>query len=98
MKEITTKQLQESLDNGEDLNIIDVRRDDEVAEGKIPSAKHIIMDEIPNRLNELKKDETYYIVCRSGGRSTKVSEYLEAKGYDVINVDGGMLDWEGKTE
>lgn len=98
MKEIKTQQLKEALDKGEALNIIDVRRDDEVAEGKIASANHIVLDEISERLDELKKDETYYIICRSGGRSAKAGEYLESKGYEAINVDGGMLEWEGDTE
>lgn len=98
MKEIKTSELQQMIDDGANVSIVDVRRDEEVAEGKISTAKHIILDELPNRLNELKKDETHYIVCRSGGRSAKACEYLEAKGYKAINVDGGMLDWEEKKK
>lgn len=98
MEQISTKDLQERLENGEKLHVVDVRRDEEVAEGKIPEAEHIQLDTLPDRLNELKKDETHYIVCRSGGRSSRACEYLEAHGYKVVNVDGGMLAWEGKTE
>lgn len=98
MKEIHTNDLFEKYQAKEELNILDVRRDDEVAEGKIKNAQHIILDELSERLNELDKDKTYHIVCRSGGRSGKAGEFLAEKGYDVINIDGGMLAWEGETE
>jgi rhodanese-related sulfurtransferase len=98
MKKICAKQLEEKLKAGEQLNIIDVREDEEVATGKIPGAKHIPLGQIPERLNELVKDKPYYIVCRSGGRSGQACAFLSAKGYDVTNVEGGMLAWEGETE
>ena len=98
MKEIKTNELQDAFEQGEQLSIIDVRRDDEVAEGKIPGAKHIMLDELPERLAEIDQNETHYLVCRSGGRSSRAGEFLENKGYNVVNVDGGMLDWKGKTE
>jgi len=98
MESITAKELQEKLENGEQLHIVDVRRDEEVAEGKIPGAAHIVLDTLPDRLDELKKEQTYYLVCRSGGRSGRASEFLDARGYAVVNVEGGMLAWEGETE
>jgi rhodanese-related sulfurtransferase len=98
MKKICAKQLEEKLKAGEQLNILDVREDEEVATGKIPGAKHIPLGQIPERLNELVKDKPYYIVCRSGGRSGQACAFLSAKGYDVTNVEGGMLAWEGETE
>jgi rhodanese-related sulfurtransferase len=33
-------------------------------------------------------------MCRVGGRSAQVTQYLIAQGVDAINVDGGMLGWE----
>ena len=98
MKKIYAKQLEEKLKAGEQLNILDVREDEEVATGKIPGAKHIPLGQIPERLNELVKDKPYYIVCRSGGRSGQACAFLSAKCYDVTNVEGGMLAWEGETE
>lgn len=98
MKEITTAELQDKLEKDAKVNVLDVRRDDEIAEGIVPGAKHIVLDELPERFNELNKEEPIYIICRSGGRSQKACEFLEGKGYDVSNVTGGMLDWEGATE
>lgn len=98
MKQITTQELAEKVKNDQDVNIIDVREDEEVAQGKIPGAKHIPLGEIPERLEEIDKDKHYYMVCRSGGRSGRASEFLEDQGYDVTNVDGGMLKWDEDVE
>ncbi|MFD1361070.1 rhodanese-like domain-containing protein [Lentibacillus salinarum] len=98
MKKVTTKELAEKVKNNEKLHVIDVREDDEVAQGKIPGAKHIPLGEVPDRLDEIDKDKHYYMVCRSGGRSGKASEFLEAQGYHVTNVDGGMLAWDEDVE
>ncbi|MUV36702.1 UPF0033 protein YrkF [Lentibacillus sp. JNUCC-1] len=97
MKEITTKQLAEKQKEDADISIIDVREDEEVANGMIPGARHIPLGEIPHRLSEIDKDKTHYLVCRSGGRSGKASEFMDEHGYDVINVDGGMLEWKEDT-
>ncbi|MGP4108718.1 rhodanese-like domain-containing protein [Virgibacillus sp. L01] len=98
MKEITTKDLAKKLKGEENVNIIDVREDDEVAQGKIPGATHIPLGQIPERLDEIDKDKHHYMVCRSGGRSGKASEFLKEQGYDVTNVAGGMLDWKDEVE
>ena len=98
MKEITTKELAKKLKDGEKLHIIDVREDEEVAQGKIPGASHIPLGELPDRLNELDKDKAYYLICRSGGRSGKACSYLSEQGYDVTNMAGGMLDWKDEIE
>ncbi|MEC5424861.1 rhodanese-like domain-containing protein [Virgibacillus sp. C22-A2] len=98
MKDITTKELEQKVKNGEQVSIIDVREDDEVAGGKIPGAKHIRLSEIPERLDEIEKDQHHYMICRSGGRSGRACEFLIEQGYDVTNIAGGMLVWEEEVE
>ncbi|SFA89654.1 MULTISPECIES: rhodanese-like domain-containing protein [unclassified Bacillus (in: firmicutes)] len=98
MKEITTKELETLLNEGKKLDIIDVRETSEVAEGKIPGAVNIPLGLVEFRMNELDKSKEYIMVCRSGGRSGRASQFLESQGYKVINMTGGMLAWEGKTE
>lgn len=98
MKEITAKELEQKLAAGEKINIIDVREDEEVEAGKIPEAKHIRLGEVPERIDELDKEQHYYIICHSGGRSGRACDFLEKKGYNVTNIKGGMLDWEGDVE
>ncbi|MFZ0075428.1 MAG: rhodanese-like domain-containing protein [Exiguobacterium undae] len=97
MKRFTAKEVQEKLENGEQLNIIDVREVDEVKEGKIPEAIHIPLGLVEFKMNELHKKKQYVMVCRSGARSGRAATYLEGQGFDVINMDGGMMAYEGKT-
>ncbi|MRG85746.1 rhodanese-like domain-containing protein [Salinibacillus xinjiangensis] len=98
MKEITPEELAKKLKAGENISIIDVREDEEVAQGKIPGARHIALGTIPDRLDEIDKDQPHYMVCRSGGRSGKACQFLKAQGYDVINMTGGMLAWKDEVE
>ena len=98
MKQITAKELEQKIKSGEKMNIIDVREDDEVAMGKIPGSTHIRLGEIPNRIDEIDKHQHYYMVCRSGGRSGSACEYLAQNGYNVTNMVGGMLAWEGEID
>jgi rhodanese-related sulfurtransferase len=73
--------------------LLDVREDDEWAAGHAPSAQHIPMGELAARLDELPADGEVYVVCRSGGRSARVTAYLNQNGWDARNVDGGMQAW-----
>lgn len=98
MKEITAKELAKKLKEEETLSIIDVREEDEVAQGKIPGALHIALGQIPERVTEIDKDQQHFIVCRSGGRSGKACAFLSDQGYDVTNMVGGMLTWEDGVE
>lgn len=98
MKEISAKELEEMLDNGQKLKLIDVREENEVALGMIPGSIHIPMGSIVERIEELTKSEPYIFVCRSGSRSGQVTTYLEEQGYDATNLEGGMIDWAGEVE
>lgn len=98
MKEITTEELRMRLEKGDVLNLIDVRENDEVAEGIIPGAKHMPLGDVEARVGELDKSVEYIMICRSGGRSGRATQALSDAGYDVTNMVGGMLEWNGKTE
>ncbi len=98
IKTIITDELQKKLENGETLELVDVREDEEVAGGMIPGARHIKMGDIPDSLDQFDTDKEYFLICRSGNRSGNVAHYLQDQGYKVVNMEGGMLDWSGKTE
>jgi rhodanese-related sulfurtransferase len=73
--------------------LLDVREDDEWAAGHAEGALHIPMGEIVGRISEVPGDGRVHVVCRVGGRSAQVTQYLIAQGLDAVNVNGGMLDW-----
>ncbi|MED4041239.1 rhodanese-like domain-containing protein [Niallia taxi] len=95
MKQITAKEVETLLNEGKNLNIIDVREAEEVAAGKIPSAINIPLRLVEFRMHELDKAKEYIIVCRSGARSSCATQLLEGNGFNVINLTDGMLVWEG---
>lgn len=98
MNELTAKEVELTLTNGSNINIVDVREVSEVAVGKIPGAVSIPLGILEIRMNELDQSKEYILVCRSGGRSARACQLLDSHGYKVINMAGGMLDWEGKVE
>jgi rhodanese-related sulfurtransferase len=98
LREITPKEVEAIVSEGRPADIIDVRETDEVAEGKIPGAVNIPLGLVEFRMNELDKSKEYIMVCRSGGRSGRACQFLKSQGYNVINMNGGMLAWEGRTE
>ncbi|MFE4512890.1 rhodanese-like domain-containing protein [Kitasatospora sp. NPDC056783] len=77
-----------------DAALLDVREQDEWDAGHVDGALHIPIGEVIARLGELP-DEKLYVLCRVGGRSAQVVQYLVQQGRDAVNVDGGMYAWEG---
>ncbi len=74
-----------------DALLLDVREDDEWLAGHVDGAVHVPMTELPNRLADdpatVPADRPVFVVCKVGGRSARVTAWL--------NVDGGMLAWAG---
>jgi rhodanese-related sulfurtransferase len=77
-----------------DTVLLDAREQDEWDAGHAPNAQHIPMGELTGRLDELPADSEVLVICRSGGRSARVTAYLNANGWDARNVDGGMQSWQ----
>ncbi|MGV9848938.1 rhodanese-like domain-containing protein [Streptomyces sp. NPDC003442] len=78
--------------------LLDVREDDEWAAGHVEGALHIPMGHVVARFDELTaaagEGHRVHVMCRVGGRSAQVTQYLVAQGLDAVNVDGGMLAWD----
>lgn len=82
---------------GDDLALVDVREDDEWRAGHAPEALHIPLRDVPARMAELAEfpdDRPIYVVCRTGGRSEQATAFLNANGFDAVNIAGGMKSWE----
>jgi rhodanese-related sulfurtransferase len=89
--EVTLNELSDAIDR--DGFVLDVREDYEWEEGHVPKAHHIPMNEVANQLDKLDDGARIFIICRSGGRSMTVANYLESQGYDVVSVAGGTDGW-----
>ncbi|MEV7519148.1 rhodanese-like domain-containing protein [Streptomyces sp. NPDC091371] len=78
--------------------VLDVREDDEWAAGHVEGALHIPMSDFVARFGELTEavedGRRVHVMCRVGGRSAQVTQYLVRQDIDAVNVDGGMQAWE----
>lgn len=75
------------------LPLIDVRERHEWEAGHAPHAFLIPMSELESRLGELPRDLPILIVCHSGMRSARVTDYLVRSGFQASNLTGGMVGW-----
>ena len=78
------------------IKLIDIREPYEYASGTIKSAKNIPMGDLLSETDKyLDKQNTYYIMCQSGARSSRTTKMLAKRGYQVVNVSGGMGSYVG---
>jgi rhodanese-related sulfurtransferase len=73
--------------------LIDVREPDEYVSGHVPGALLIPMSDVPDRVADFPVGPELLLVCRSGARSMRVGEFLDAQGRTCVNVAGGTLAW-----
>ena len=80
----SVEKIREYIKNG--AVVLDVRTLQEWNEGHIEGAKHIVLNTIPNHLEEIKSlNKSIIAVCKSGGRSQSATDFLNQHGFDVIN-------------
>ena len=100
MQEITAKELKAKLDNGEDVQIIDVREADEYAVARIPNSVHIPLGQVLNRVSEIDPSRETVVHCKMGGRSAKAIEALTRAGFqgNLANLKGGITAWSNDVD
>ena len=74
--------------------LVDVREDDEWVAGHAPDAKHIPLGALGDLADQIPRDRDVYVICRSGGRSARATQALNAAGWQALNVADGMQGWE----
>ena len=74
--------------------LLDVREPDEVSTCAVAGSQHIPMRQIPENLGALPRDRHILVLCHHGGRSLRVTQFLQANGYTLVtNVAGGIDAW-----
>lgn len=99
MEEITTVSQEEVQNASEDENIviIDVRTPAEYDESHIPGAINIDIygEDFNGKVQELDKDKTYYVYCRTGGRSSSAISIMTNAGHEsVFQINGDFVAWQ----
>ena len=100
MLEITATELKKQIDEGDQVQLIDVRQPDEYAFARIEGARLIPLGEIIKRMDELDESKEAVIHCKMGGRSAKAIEFLQKAGYkgDLKNLKGGITAWSNEVD
>ena len=100
MPEISATELKQRLDDGEDIQIIDVREADEVAVARIPNSVHIPLGQVVSRMAEIDPTRETVVHCKMGGRSAKAIEALKRSGFtgNLQNLTGGITAWSNDVD
>jgi len=100
MEEITSTELKQRLDNGDDIQIVDVREDSELAISRLPDSIHIPLAQVLSRMNEIDPTRETVVHCKMGGRSARAIEALQRSGYTgkLINLKGGIIGWSNEVD
>ena len=99
MADLSQEEWSRQLAQDGDAVILDVRTDDEIAEGYIPDAQHIDIysgQGFIDALQKLDKSKNYYVYCRSGNRSGQACAIMNSLGFpNAYNLEGGFMEWQG---
>ena len=100
MEEITATELKERLDKGDDIQLIDVREDNEFAFARIPNSVHIPLGQVLARMDEIDPNRETVVHCKMGGRSARAIEALQRSGFTgkLINLKGGIIGWSNEVD
>jgi len=91
---VSPEQLETMMQSGK-VRLIDVRRDDEVAQGMIAGAEHIALDSFDPEALDLSDGREVVFYCRSGRRSAIAAERLaQAIGRPARHLEGGIKAWQ----
>lgn len=100
--DLSQKDWWEGFLKNQDAIILDVRTEEEVASGKIPNSINIDIYKgqgFVYQVEELDKNKTYYVYCRSGARSAQACSIMNQLGFEkTFNLIGGIMQWEGPVE
>jgi rhodanese-related sulfurtransferase len=97
MSDITSAELKQRQQAGEELTIIDVREPWEAAEARIEGSKNIPLGSLPEKLDELEdlKQQEIIVHCKGGGRSASAKAFLAQQGFsNVRNLIGGFSAYQ----
>jgi len=98
---LSVDDFQKKLDEGKNLQVIDVRTADEYNEGHLKGALNIDYREtdFPDKIAKLDKSKTTLVYCLGGGRSAGAAEQMQKMGfYTIYNMEGGMMKWNAANK
>lgn len=100
MEEITATELKQRIDDGEQLQIIDVREPHEHDVARIEGAHLIPLAQVVARMDEIDPARETIVHCKGGGRSARAIEMLAGAGFTgkLKNLKGGITAWSNDVD
>lgn len=90
--ELQPEQVRDRLERGE-IELIDVREQYEWDAGRVAGARHVELERLAGRANEIPRDRPVVFLCRLGARSAMATQAFRAAGWDAYNMAGGITLW-----
>jgi rhodanese-related sulfurtransferase len=96
---LDSRAFERKLNEHPNAVLLDVRTAAEFQSERIPSAINIdlVNSGFLKQIATLNKTKTYFVYCRSGGRSGQACSIMSKEGLNVYNLSGGISNWGGDT-
>ena len=92
-------ELHDRLKKNENIALIDVREPFEFEITRLPNARLLPLGKITTYFNEIPREGTAVVICKSGVRSARAIEFLRGHGFDnLLNLEGGMDAWREQVD
>ena len=93
VSDYTPHEVFELLQDGEDIQLIDVRQPEEHEAGRIAGDRRVELSQLAHAVDTIDRDRRVVFYCRSGSRSAMATEAFRGAGFDAHNMAGGLLGW-----
>ena len=99
--ELDPKDFKEKMEIYDETVLVDVRTPEEISENSINGfiAMNIADPTFTMKIDELDREKSYFVYCRSGNRSMHACRYMMSQGFKKLyNLKGGIEAWEEEFE
>lgn len=99
IKIISPEEVYKAVNDNRNLQLIDVRTQEEFGEDHLKTAQNICVtdDDFKEKVAKLDKNEPVYLYCRSGKRSARAAQIMKDMGFkEIYDMEGGFLNWENQ--
>ena len=97
---LPSKEFDQALKQADKKMILDVRHKHEFDEEKLRNAVNldVMMPNFKDKVQNLDPNKTYFVYCQSGRRSARACRIMAEHGFEnLVNLKGGIVQYEGKT-
>lgn len=101
LNSLSMEEFSRVLEDDAEIQIVDVRTESEYTKGHLPNAVNINIRDTAfhsKAMEYLQKDRAVAVYCRSGNRSKVAGAILVDMGYEVYELNPGVVGWTGKVE